>query len=458
LEKTLDAIKKQFKSSVKWNLSGSLIFEFFHISFHFMLLGALGSRFYGLMGALFSLVYLPIYLSDFGFITALPAYVHTLTESKKNLRTYFLSYVATQFPFIALGIAITFGYYATFFSSNSLILPALALTILLTLSEGLRMFLRFFLHTQFFNKQVIFIELFFMLLYMAAVVGPYYLFGSPILVHRIFYYYFANSIASNLYFSSLVFRLYKTLPNIETDPPKDFLRTIAKNRIFNHSIHVGKHLISGEFLVPLFAVRFGLKEAGFLKLATTVAHSIKALVKSAIHFSGSAFLTKLKKHYSKTPSEAFQVMGASLNKLIYVIIIVLVVNYRPIKMLLSAYYPNLKTAFIYLFMFIIITLLQQLAVAYEQFYLVENATQKLFYLKLFEGILFLGIAVLSRSASPTILLSSIVLVQLVSFSLIATHAYAKWKLKPYTKISLLSISKAVIFSAILSFVLSLATQ
>jgi hypothetical protein len=421
-----------------------------------MLLGALGSRFYGLMGTLFSLIYLPIYLADFGFITALPAYVHTLTESKNNLRKYILPYIATQLPIIGLGMTVAFSYYSSFLSNNSPILPALTLTVLLTISESIRMFLRFFLHTQFFNKQVIFVELLLMVIYMAFVVGPYYLFGTQILVHNIFYYYFINSIASNIYFSHLVLRLYKTLPEHAKEQPKDLVRTIARNRIFNHSIHVGKHLISGEFLVPLFAVRFGLKEAGFLKLATTIAHSIKALVKSAIHFSGSAFLTKLKRHYTKTPVEAFHVMGTSLNKLIYIIIIILVVNYHPIRSLLSSFNPNLKSTFIYLFMFVIITLLQQLAVAYEQFYLVENATQKLFYLKLFEGILFLGIAVFSKSYSPNITLASIVLVQLVSFALIATHAYAKWNLKPYTKISLLSISKAVIFSSVLSIILSLA--
>jgi len=292
---------------------------------------------------------------------------------------------------------------------------------------------------------------------MTFVSPPYYLFGVPILVHRIFYFYFINSIIANLYFSSLVIRFYKTLPDQAKETPKNLIRTIAHNRIFNHSIHVGKHLISGEFLVPLFAVRFGLKEAGFLKLATTIAHSIKALVKSAVYFPGSALLTKLKSKHTKTPTEAFHIMGSSLNKLIYIIIIILVINYNPLKSLLSQFSPNLKNAFIYLFMFVIITLLQQLAVAYEQFYLVENATHKLFYLKLFEGILFLGIAIFSKSYSPKITLASIVLVQLVSFALIATHAYAKWKLKPYTKISLLSISKAVIFSSILSFILSLAT-
>ena len=93
-----------------------------------------------------------------------------------------------------------------------------------------------------------------------------------------------------------------------------------------------------------------------------------------------------------------------------------------------------KSAFVYLFMFITITLIQHLSVAYETFYIVEHASSSLFLIKVFEFALFYIIVAMSKHMYPVTTLASIVLLQIISFTLLAINAYTKWQIKPYFKV------------------------
>jgi len=439
-------LEKKFHSIFKWNTIGSIFFEAMHIGYQFLLLKILGYSVYGLMGSVFSILYLTIYLSDLGLMTSLPTFANVFTQSKSNFKKYFRQYVTPNIFFLIIGIFISLFFYGSFFSANKSLLPPLYLVISLLIFESVRMFLRFFLHTQFKNKAVIVLELSLMVLYVTSVLLPYYISGVPITITKVIGLYLVNSIVSVACFIFITIRLYKKLPEKELVPYEHFKRKSTHARFFNHATHIGKHLISGEFLVPLFAIHFGLKQAGLLKLASIVAHSIKAFFKAAINFSGNAFLSNLKNKPLESRISAFYTLFKKLNVIIYFIFIVLLINFHPLVS--QARTPGNRSAFIYLFMFITITLIQQLCVAYEQFYIVENAAHRLFFIKAFEFIMFYIVVGLSKHLYPNTTLLSIVCIQIISFALLALNAYAKWKIKPNLKINPKFILKTVLFGTL----------
>jgi len=418
-----------------------------HITYQFALLKILGSSRYGLMGSIFSILYLTIYLSDMGLMTSLPTFANVFTQSKSNFRKYFKRYVTPNILFLTIGIIISMAFYSSFWKANSTLLPPLFLVISLLIFEAIRMFLRFFLHTQFKNKAVVVLELSLMILYVASVLLPYYVSNIPITITKVIGLYLFNSVLSVACFIFITIRLYKKLPQKELVPYEHFKRKSTHARFFNHATHIGKHLISGEFLVPLFAIHFGLKQAGLLKLASIVAHSTKAFFKAAINFSGNAFLSNLKNKPLESRISAFYTLFKKLNKIIFFIFIILLINFHPLVS--QAKTTGNRSALIYLFMFITITLIQQLCVAYEQFYIVENAAHRLFLIKVFEFIMFYIVIGLSKHFYPNTTLLSIVCIQIIGFGLLALNAYAKWKIKLIFKIETKFILKTVLFGSLI---------
>ena len=53
-------VKEKFLIGFQWSFTGSVIFEASHIIHHIFLLKALGAQFLGLIGSLFSIIYVLI--------------------------------------------------------------------------------------------------------------------------------------------------------------------------------------------------------------------------------------------------------------------------------------------------------------------------------------------------------------------------------------------------------------
>ncbi|MBU1008366.1 hypothetical protein KKA53_04805 [Candidatus Dependentiae bacterium] len=441
-ESPFQDLRAKFSTGFRWSFAGSIIFESSYILHNTLLLSVLGATTYGLFGSLFSITYLVINIVDLGFESSLAPFLQMITQNKKTFQTVLGLYLFPQLFLLALGSLAALAFYSTLFTHQAQRLPAIFFIILVT-AEGFRIFLRRFLHNIFFNKATVLLEQFLAIAYYLTIWVPYIFFSQPLTIKLIFVPYLINSLLAVLTFTGLIMQHYRSLPKNNFVLPKNFWKRIIKTRYYNYLINIETFLISGNFLVPFFATTFGLQQAGLFKIANIVAHSIKALVKSAIHFPGTALLASVKNKSIQVKKQAFYTLSRKLNHIIIFVIIFLAVNYNT----LESFYQTQKAALLYALIFIGITLVHQLFVVYEQFYIIEELASKLFIIKSIEFILFYTLIIANKQVTPLLTLTATGLIQLLCLAILSTHAYARWKIKPYLRVNF----SFVVFVIIVSF-------
>jgi len=450
LETNQNNLTKKFSSSFRWNIAGSISYESIKILHQVFLLKTMESSSYGLMGSIFSIIYLTVYLSEFGFGATLPPFLNTFTQSKNNFKNIFIKYYfLPQFLLIFTGASIATLLYSKSFLCNRFS-PFSFLIPLIIIFESIRIFFRRFLHTVFISKPTVIIETVLVLIYIFVVWIPYLFFNFRMTQNLVFVPYLLDSVLGVSTFTFLVFRFYKTLPEKPLSAPKNLWKRIIKTRFFNYSIQVGKNLFTGNFLTPFFATSFGLKEAGVFNLANHIAESIKAMMKVTIIFSGNALLAKLKSTSITIKRQAFKLLGEKLNKVIYPLIIFLIINYRTLLNLRGI--SDIKSSTLTLALtFLLITFMEYFFLVYEQFYIVEERANKLFIFKFLEFTLFYSLIISKIFSSPIITLLGIVVIRFLSFAIIATNAYSLWKVKPNFRINYRYLFGCVTFSLLFYF-------
>ena len=227
-------------------------------------------------------------------------------------------------------------------------------------------------------------------------------------------------------------------------------KRIFKARLFNHSINVCKEFFKGNFLTPFFAYQFGLKDAGIFNLANHIAESIKAIMKATIIFSGNAMLAKFKDSTLKVKQQAFKIIFKKLNIIIYPLIIFTIFNYKfLIKFQQKTEQPS--SAITMSLLFLLIALMEYFFITYDQFYIVEEQSPKLFLFKLLELSLYYTFIISANFSSPITTLIGILILRFLSFIIIAGNAYFTWKIKPNFSIPY----KYLIVSVLISFFFSI---
>ncbi|MCF7800181.1 hypothetical protein K9L05_02095 [Candidatus Babeliales bacterium] len=427
-------IKKNFKSSFKWNLFGSGFYESLKILHQIFLLKIMHSAAYGLQGSIFSIIYLTVYLTEFGMSNSITPFLNFFVKSKENFKKIFLFYYLTPqiIIFVIASIITTYFYSKSFlYKQNN---PFIFLILLIIPFEGIRIFLRRLLHTLFLSKRVIITETVLVTFYVSTVWICYLFFNFKITQNLVFIPYLIDTFLGVSIFSFYVFNFYKKLNNKKLDYPENLLIRIIKTRFFNYSIQVGKNFFTGNFLTPFFASGFGLEKAGIFNLANHIAESIKSIMKVTFIFSGNALLARIKDSSLSVKRLAFNALSKNLSLIIYPIIIFVLINYKNLIKLKNMYFLTSNTI-LQSSIFSIIALLEYFFIIYEQFYIVEEKTARLFLFKIFEFALFYIFILLKNFANPILALISIFIVKVLSLLLISINAYILWKIKPDFRIN-----------------------
>ncbi len=445
--------KKKFHIGFRWNVFGSTAFEALKIIHNAFLLYILSPVEFGKMGIIFSITYVTIYFSDFAATTALPPFISYITESKNNFKKLFSFYFLPQIPlFIFASLIATTLYSKSLFNQIPFVL--LILLSLLIVFEGIRIFFRAFLHYVFYNKQVIILETIFTCCYYIFIWTLYLFFNFKMSLNLIFIPFLINAILVNTIFIYLTFKYYKTLPNKEINLPPHIYKRIIKNRLLAYPNQIVKNFFTGNFLTPIFAIRFGIPQAGILKFSSLIADSAKAVIKAAISFSGNALLATTKSSTYKVKKEVFSMLSQKLNQLMYFVIIFLIFNYKNLLGLKVSLDHVAQSAIAFSFVFLLIVLTEHFFIVYEQFYTLEEKPHKFLFFKLFEFALFY-LFVLSRPiTSPVLTLLSIVFIQILSFIILSIHAYYRWKIRPTFK----SRPLYILFDITIGLLFYVATQ
>lgn len=452
----MNKIKSQFKQSFKWNIFGSIFYEISKVLNHVFLLKNMTSSEYGLMAAIFSGIYFVIYLSELGITQALPAFLTIFIKNQTNFKKLFLKlYLLPQILIYSFAAIIAVFFYTKSFlsSPDSPFLLIIPLTIIF---EGIRIFLRRFLHNIFISKKTIILETILMSLYLITIWVPYLFFNRSITLNSIFLPYLISSIVAVIFFVVFINNFYKKLSQSEALYPKSLLSRIIKTRWLSYSSNVSKTFFTGNFLTPFFAANFGLAEAGIFNMANHIAESIKAIAKATVIFSGGGFFAKLKSAPIQIKKQAFKLLSKNLNRIIYPVLIFIIINNKFVFRLketnITSRYVTSSTTVMAL-LFFVITAIEFFFMAYEQFYTVEEKVGKLFILKLMEMIMFYAVISSKIFYDPILILIGLLVVKLISFSILAINAYSIWKLKPYLNINKVIILTSILLSMVFYFFL-----
>jgi hypothetical protein len=430
------SVNEKFSSSFRWNITGSIVYESLKFAHQAFLLKTISTPTYGLIGSIFSIIYLVIYLSKIGFGDALAPFLNIFTKNKQNFRNLFIKkYLLPQIPLFVLAAIVSTYIYSTSFLNNP-DAPLLALIPLIIVFEGLRIFLRRFMHIIFLSKTTVIVETVLTTFFYSAVWIPYIFFNIPMTSNLVFLPYLFDSLAGVIIFIFMMKKFYKKLPEGELDYPKHFWNRVFKARIFSYSaVQVTKNLFTGNFLTPFFAAIFGLEQAGIFNLANHIAESIKSIMKVTILFSGNALLAQIKSASLEVKRKAFALLGQKLNTVIYPIVIFLAINYKPLLRFKMA--TNITgAALILTLIFLIITFMEQFFLIYEQFYIVEEQAHRLLIFKLLELALFYLFVHFNSLPTPAVALLGLLAIRAITFAIIAANAYLIWKIKPNFKIEI----------------------
>ncbi|MBD3231150.1 hypothetical protein GF322_00655 [Candidatus Dependentiae bacterium] len=446
---------KSFFTGFKWNIFGSIFYEILKVGHQFLLLKILDQSSYGLMGSIFSIIYLTIYLTDLGYVNTIPTFFNIFTKNKQNFTNIFLK--KYSYPQIALMLITaatttclyTKSFFYSIYSPYTFIIPSIIF------AESIRIALRRFLHLAFKSKNLVIIESIFAALYMLAIWTPYIFLKIPMTLNLIFIPHLIDSVIVIIFMIIMIYKLYKKLPSEKNKVKnKNLLPRILKARLFNYSININKQFYTGNFLTPFFASNFGLKDAGIFNLINHVAEAIRSILKATAIFSGNALLAFFKEKTNKAKQYAFHLINKKLNIILYPFIIFTVINYKIISCLKDL--QNIPPeAFATGILFLFLTMADYFFILYEQFYIIEEQSGSLFLFKLFEFILFYTIIISNNTISPFGAIFGILIIKAISFTLIAINAYVKWKIKLTFRISyiyiLIYIFISMLFNIIFKF-------
>ena len=452
----LNLALEKFHKNFSWNLGGSLLFELLKFANNMLLFSLLPKELYGLMGNIFACTYFAAKLIEGGAAFTLPAFFYAM-QTKYDFKKIFLGFFLL--PIIPIGLIIStlviIFYYNTFLHNDSLLFTIPLLMIL----EAIRSLLRQFLHTAFQSKQTIAGELIIFAGYLIIVWGGIGIFKVQPTLGFLFIPYLIDSLTSIAMLSFFIYRFYTTLPNKDEHIiyEKPFLRSYVKNRIFNFLLKTSKDIFTSNFITPLFAIKFGLAEAGIFYFASNLATAIQAVIKASIGYSGSALLANIRGHSIQEKKNAFSVISSKLFSILCPLLIVLGINYSGTIQLGIAYGLS-KTTIIFAILYFFIIFSEFFFLLYEQFYLVEQASESLLLCKVFEFSLFAIVIFALPISTPVGLLSQIVGVRLLTFFAVALNGYWKWRIVPTVHIHLASTLIATAIALVLKIILASLQQ
>jgi len=435
-------LKNKFSTATKWNLSGTIFFEALKLINQFFLLKNMELANYGKLGTIFSIIFLTIHLSGFEAENSIYPFISEITKSKNIFRSFFKNYIFLQILFLVTGATLSL-----LFLKNKFSLALLIVIFLLIIFEGLRILMRSALYLLFLNKKTILTESALTIAFIILSWAPTLIFHQSPTIFNILLSYLITSIIAVIIFlfflSSYSYELENSTEKLNTN----FLKRIIKTRCLNSLIKSSSYFFSENFLIPFFAFKFGFELAGVFKFASYIARSIKSIAHVIIGFTGGALLSNLKRASLYAKQEAFLLISNQLNKILFFILIFLIINYQNI--FLPIYQSKTIILSSTLFLFFIIS--EHLLTLYEQFYLVEEALNKLITFKMLEFALLYLTLTLGKTLNPVEFFLMLLIIRMLIFVILALNAYTLWKIKPNFKIQLkfllITIAVSLIFLA-----------
>jgi hypothetical protein len=433
-ERIPQEIQQKFRLVFYWNLIGSFIYESLKTGYNFLLLATVTPFIYGLTGSTLSLIYFFMRIADIGTSNSLAPFLLMLTQSKSAFKKIALKHLFIPMLGASLLIALIAPsiYLISTKVPNYTILTVIPILIILETIRGCE---RTLLNVLFKSKTVVIIELSSLVIYLSLVWLPYIFYTRELTIKSILIPHVIDSVACVLIFSSIIFKVYKALPNTDQDPKiKKIGKRIFVTRFFNFILKATRELFSNNFLTPLFASQFGLYQAGIFYFAGSIATSFQSVIKVGLNYPTNALFANLRTHHSNLKKQAFSLSCQKLVTLLAPFIIFILISHNA-ALRLSSSVAIIPKAFIFFILFQTITIIEFFVTLYEQFYVVEEAAHKIAFYRIFETALMLSIVFFAPKHSITNMLIQLIVIKAVSLAAIAVHTYYLWKITPKFNVS-----------------------
>jgi hypothetical protein len=437
---------KHFAKSIRWNTFESLSYQALLLAHQLMLFSVTDYATYGLIGTLFSITYLIVMFTNFGFDVSLTPFFTLASTSKNNFKHIVGIQLIPEYIFLSaifLSTIIAKSYI------NHLLPAQCDTSLLITIGcliifEGAKKTLRMLLQLAYLNHTTAIIEVATIITYTSIIWCSFGL-GYPITPHLVFMPMLFVSAVSTLILGYFVYQYFSTLPNDQPESlPITIQWRILRNRFFNFLNQASHMAFSSNFLVPCFALLFGLNQAGVLKLMSAIAHCITIVVQKVFGISSSILLSRIKDMDAQTKQHAFSMISHKINQVLYAIIIFFIINCSTIMRLNSI--PTLNLTWLVAYLFLIISFSENFFLAYEKFYIAHEKANHLF---LFNIIVMGALAItltMINYVSPISLLLTIITIRILAFCSISLLSFYRWHIKPSFRIQPLPFMCALAIS------------
>lgn len=425
--------------SISWNASEAIGYHILLACHQMALFKTVSYETYGAIGTAFSILYLAIWIIDLGFESALAPFWSSWSLSKQSVKNFLLynsmpTFAIWSFLTVSLLLLPTaFGYHL---SSPITILIAIA-----ALSEGIRRICKVIMQLLFENRLIALAETIFMSSYLAMVWLSYAMGSTPTIATTLIPL-IISSAAAVCFSLWILHHWYRSLdytPNALVVPPTTM--RIARLRLFAYGNAISILFFSSNFLVPLFAIRFGAGHAGLLKLASSMVHSITVVLQRTFGNTCRALLAHLRSAEDMDQQEAFLTITHYLYQILYALLIFCAVNHRFIANICGAADAHGGTL---LALFFVISFLDNFAITYDKLYEINERSDLLL---IFNGLgaclIMLLAAPITSWASPVTLLLLVALIRVSVLALTTGMTFALYHISPHK-----TMQPAFILSAI----------
>lgn len=363
--------KEKFFRAVKWNVVESIGYQVIFMLHQCGLFWYCDRSLYGKIGALLAACYLGVTLLVAGFDGGLLPFFERFTATKQYFKNFIFGklvpHLCLMVGTVALISIIFFISGRTFFSFSGW---SLFLVGLFVLVEATKKILKQLLYLGFHNKQTALFEVVQIGLYSGTVWGCYMagipfsipLFMIPFIVWSTVFCFLCVWILKN-YYRTLPFAHTTSLPLISLS--FTFLRgAVLINQL-------SRAFFSSNFLVPLFAIHGGFREAGVLTFANYLTHACTFFIQKITLPPAEALFSRIKKLSLIAHHKAFSLVLTLFSSLTLVFGFLFFFKGRSLA--ISFGYSVLDhVTWKLLVFFFFIHLLESIFMLYEKFFLLQE--------------------------------------------------------------------------------------
>jgi hypothetical protein len=428
----MNSISLQFIRGLRWNTAESVWYQLALIGHQVVLFSLTTPSFYGLIGTLFSIIYLIITVTNFGLDTSLAPFFTLATKNKRLFKRVLLPQLIPELIIFSL-VAVILCTTQALLIAIPLVGPHLNSELIgimgaLIIVEGFKKTLRAILQLSFNNHLTALIEMATITLYISIIWLLYFL-GHPITLNLIFVPMLMVSVMGTTALSYCVLAWYQHLPNESSDTlPAYFARRLFKSRLFNYANQISHTFFSGNFLVPFFAAQFGLAHAGVFKLLCNIAYGISTVIQKMFGLSTQALLAHVKDMHLLTKQDAFKTITYYLYQVLYAILLFVGINIYKISTWVGT--STNSNALPLIILFFIIHFSEHFFMVYEKFFIIEEENFSLFLFNTSTIALIYGTLSITSGWSPLAVLLAILLIRIATFAALSYMSFYWWRLIP----------------------------